>query len=378
MSETVIDQIRNIRNENDFEVNLKNTNRYCVIVKEEDGSNTAYCFGAPIYNIKTKKIVNRSFSSSENGPIFVGSNSNVYLGKGGISFKRNDGVELGIEIPCTSLYHQKEKVIADNIEITPTLNGVMVSFPIKNSPARFKVRTNKRNFKIRHNSKFFALMEEKFLPAALICATGETDECGNVCAPALISYLACDNGDYMINVSPGENKGSRLLIEIDMYDPKMYQDTTVESIRENENNSFGTVGFLGKGKVFGEQWLYTRPDISKISFLNNHHINKALWYVPVLGNSNGRLEMYKTIQRFCSFGSTWHNKIPLSNKVCVSKSHGKYDVFDITSVLSNNKTGTLARVDGLIIRTDNKDSDCVIISTGDSLYKPQILAINYS
>ena len=58
---SIINEIAKLRDGQLFEIDYENTNRYRIVVKEKDGSKTAYYFSTPIYNNKTKKILDFKF-----------------------------------------------------------------------------------------------------------------------------------------------------------------------------------------------------------------------------------------------------------------------------------------------------------------------------
>ena len=65
MAQTILNEVRKLRNEDVFDINSNNTNRYSLIVNEKNHTFTAYCFGCPIYNYESKKIVDRVFEKSQ-------------------------------------------------------------------------------------------------------------------------------------------------------------------------------------------------------------------------------------------------------------------------------------------------------------------------
>ena len=378
MAQTILNEVRKLRNEDVFDINSNNTNRYSLIVNEKNHTFTAYCFGCPIYNYESKKIVDRVFEKSQNGFVLKGSNSNIFIGRDGIKGERYDGKSFFVNINCGNLLYENTYIKAGKLIIQPTLNGVALRIPIENLPFSFNLNTDENNYQTRHNTKYFALMEEKFVPFVVLSAIGESDERHKISAPAIISCKSVVPDTTAISINSTENKGQYVLLEINMYEPKLFQDTTVETGHLLENNAFGTVGFIGKSISFGEQWLYIRPDITKLSFLHGKHINSVKLLLPVLNGNRNKLEMYRTAHRFCSFGSTWDNKVFVSNKVCEGVSLGNFEEFDITHVLSDSRTNFMIRTDGLIVRTKSKTETFTTIATGDSLFSPPILKINFA
>lgn len=88
-----------------------------------------------------------------------------------------------------------------------------------------------------------------------------------------------------------------------MYENKFFQDTTVENLHSTVNNAFGSTGFIGNTALYCEQWLYSRPDFSRMAEVMNKRVNKTVLHMPKYNNSNVELGAYKVASRFCSFGS---------------------------------------------------------------------------
>ena len=71
-----------------------------------------------------------------------------------------------------------------------------------------------------------------------------------------------------------------ILFEINLYERKLFLDTTVESKNIGVNNAFGSIAFVGDTEQFGEQWLYSRPAFSLISELYEKSLNYAVLHIP--------------------------------------------------------------------------------------------------
>ena len=377
MQVDIFEQLKKLRNNSELNIDRKNSNRYSVIVREENGSHTAYCFACPVYNNKSKKLVDKNFKAVNNSLIFEGTNSIITVSNDGITLKRDDDKKLVVDIQLPNLYFDHNLVKSGQIIIEPGANGLVLTIPTNGTHVAVKLRTDNPSMPIRSNTKYFAYMQEQYVPFAGVYTFGTSDLNGNIIAPAMLTYSQSENGNVLY-ISPTDKKGKYVKFAIDMYEPKLYQDTTVEKANIHENNAFGQSGFIGTTEMFGEQWLYTRPDLFRIAYLQDRKIHNVTLYTPILGKEHGKLEMYRTTQRFCSFGSTWSNKVFTSAKVCESEAFGGYEKFNMTSVLVDKHTKFLVRTDGLIVRTAEKQNTPVIVATGDNSYKPQILAINFN
>lgn len=143
------------------------------------------------------------------------------------------------------------------------------------------------------------------------------------------------------------------------------------------NNAFGSVGFIGNSSAYGEQWLYSRLDYSRIPEIMDKRIHKAVLHMPKLNQSKVEFSAYKVSARFCSFGSNWDNKIPGETPVSDSASQSGYQSLDFTSLLVDGRTKTITKSEGLILKPKIKGSGFSVIATGDSYLAPQIMEINF-
>ena len=205
---------------------------------------------------------------------------------------------------------------------------------------------------------------------------GTSDADGSIISPAKISYQKITDRKYTIMVTPCSSQGKYVLIEANLYEEKLFQDTTVESKNPNINNAFGGVGFIGNTKEFGEQWLYTRLNFAKITELNDKKILNAILHLRKLNNNAVELTLSKVSSRFCSFGSTWDNKITETVSLTDSKITDHYIDLNLTSVLTNNHS-RLSTGEGFVLRAKKQSSGFSVINTGDNYFIPQILEINY-
>ena len=64
---SVLNEIQKISGDDYVSVDLSNYNRYLVLTQGPGRAKTAYCFGVPIYNIKTGSLVDLCFNHNKNG-----------------------------------------------------------------------------------------------------------------------------------------------------------------------------------------------------------------------------------------------------------------------------------------------------------------------
>lgn len=377
MSLSYLHEIRALRGTQELIINRRNQNRYTVLAAENDGSTTAYCFSTPIYNESSRRIVSPTFRNEGGSFLHTGSNAETAAAPGEITLSNREGslrVELdGFQPP----QGDARKITYGGLELTPAANGVLCSAVSQKEGFALRLTTQTPFLRIRASSKYFALMSEDFRPFMTLSALGVSDSTGNVCAPAEVGYQQLDDRSYAVTIKPLAGIGNRLLFELNLYEPKLFQDTTVDSANPQENNAFGAAAFIGNTAALGEQWLYTRPDLERFPALRNRHIKRIRLYLPNLSGRRLTLCAHRTAQRFCSFGSNWENKVAVGSGAAKSSAVGRYEMLELTELLTDPRTGAFIQSEGLIFRTGEKGSGFTAVATGDSYSAPQILEINF-
>ncbi len=362
----IFNEIRYLRGAKDFEVDRENSNRYKILVKDLLGS-TAYCFSTPIYDLLSGRIISLK-SRAENGiKSFKGSNCTVTVKENICTLENQKGK---IDIAFQNEFFEK------NVSIQPTLNGL--HFSINADSVTFKLNSDMKQSGIRVNDQHFSIMADKFLPFACVSALYANDENGN-CFPVSLQYEEKGEREYEITVFCVHH-AKELRFEVNFYEHKLFQDTTVESKNPDKNNAFGSIAFIGRTEDFGEQWLYLRPDFSRISDMYSKSVEHIYFHIPVLNGSDENVDAYIPQKRFCSFGSTWNKKVDHADNKISSVRNGKYLTLDVTDSFTNAIGHGISYNEGLIIKKPKNASipnDFITISTGDSYSYPQILEIKF-
>ena len=357
-------------------IDFHNSNRYRLVLQENDGSKTAYYFSAPIYNRDTRKLIDISFRLVNGNICATGSNSKITL-TDNVLMTNVEG-SCSIELPQNCNFISSKEVRCGNIVLIPTVNGVAFKCEIKgNEKNSFIVNVGEPFLNIRANDRCFALMRERFKPFVVFSCIGAVDKTGNIIAPAKIEYQKLSDKKYLLNFLSTSPAAEYIVFEANLYENKLFQDTTVESLNPSTNNAFGSVAFLGNTVTYGEQWLYSRLDYSKITDVMDKRIQKAVLHTPKLNHSAVELSAFKIKARFCSFGSNWNNKIAAGVPVSNSIAEIGYQSLDITSLLVEPQTRIITKSEGMILKPKFKGSGFSVITTGDSYYAPQILEINF-
>lgn len=374
--QSVLREITKLRSGTPIVIDYHNSNRYRLVVQENNGTKTAYCFSAPIYNRKTRKLIDMKFRRNGDAIYTTGSNANITL-LHNLLMETVEG-SIAIDLPQKPILLSSQEVQCGICMLSPTTNGVAVRWDVSNTPQNsFTMETGQPHLNIRANDRCFALMKEEYRPLVILSCIGSLDAFGNVIAPAKVEYQKLTDRKYKITVSATSPLAQSVAFEVNMYENKLFQDTTVESANPSVNNAFGSVGFIGNSSAYGEQWLYSRPDYSRISEVMDKRVQKVVLHIPKLNLGDVELSAFKATSRFCSFGSIWDNKISSGTLVSDSQTLGRYQSLDITSLLVDTRTRTISRSEGLILKSKIKGSGFSVIATGDSCYAPQIMEINY-
>lgn len=371
---SVLSEIQTLRGGAAPIIDHSNSNRYCVIGMETDGSKTVYCFGVPIYNDRSKKLVNLSFY--ENGRRWSAWGSGASVSITGEIFMEDEYGHCKIRLPGEVTHVSEKGARYGNAEILPTLNGILVKVPrMAYQPFDVSLFSGQPFMPVRANDRCLSMMREEFKPHVTVSCIGVLDSAGQMIAPCGLEYQRNSDQEYAITVRHTSPYGATLLFEINLHADKLFQDTTVESLHPDVNNAFGGTAFIGNTAAYGEQWLYARPDFSKLPELYDKQIRGAILHLPHFGGY-GSLVAYGLSARFCSFGSTWDNKVQAAEEMTDAVSSGVYQSLDITDLITDS-THFLKHSEGLILKPKIKGGGFSAVSTGDSFFAPQILEVNF-
>ena len=374
--QSVLGEISKLRRGSPIIIDYHNSNRYRLVVQESNGTKTAYYFSTPIYSRRTRKMIDVKFQSNGDAIFSTGSNTNITVSRNVLIENAEGSCYIELSQNCNLISSQK--VRCGSMVLIPTTNGVAFKCALKtNEKATFTIEVGQPFLNVRANDRCFALMKERFRPFVVFSCIGTVDTSGDVIAPAKIEYQKLTDRRYRIAIFSTSPLAQSVLFEANLYENKLFQDTTVESMNPSTNNAFGSVGFIGNSSAYGEQWLYTRLDYSRIPEIMDKRIQKAVLHMPKLNQSKVEFSAYKASARFCSFGSNWNNKIPGETPVSDSSSQNGYQSLDFTSLLIDGRTKTITKSEGLILKPKVKGSGFSVIATGDSYLAPQIMEINF-
>ena len=355
-----------------LDVDTNQTNRYCVKLHSAKGSDSYY-FGTPIYNADSRKLVRCKFVAANGYYRFVGSNCVVDVTATRISLKRGKQ-HFMIDLGKTYSWDVCDgALISNRLSITPTYNGICIEGTIMN--LRFDTNVNFEYQNIRKSQNCICFMESRFKPIVVV-STLFSAKSKSGCQPLQIRYHknTSNKGNFSFL---SEDLLCNGICEINFYEPKLIQDTPVSGKYPKENNAFGPIAFVGKSAFYGIQWLYTRLDVNKLPELQHKYIRDMKLYIPRFTNTPVALDIFELSNRFCSFGSTWSNKIAREDRHEGGKIKGGYVCIDLTRNYTNR--GLLTESAGVVI-TPARESELgyQVISTGDSYIMPPILCVKYA
>ncbi len=371
---SVLNEVRRLRGGITTVIDHSNSNRYCIVTEENDGSKTAYCFAVPIYNNRSKRLVDLRFYKNGRTWSACGSGAVIYVTDE--IFMEDEYGHCKVRLPETVTHVSENSVKYGNAEIFPTLNGILVRAScMAHRPFDVSLLSGQPFMSVRANDRCFSLMSEEFKPHITVSCIGVLNSAGQMIAPCRLEYRKNSEREYSLTMTHASPYGVTLLFEIDLHAEKLFQDTTVESLHPDVNNAFGGTAFIGNTAAYGEQWLYSRTDFSKISELYDKQIRKALLHLPSFGGY-GAFTAYGLSARFCSFGSNWENKVRAAYEMADAVSSCGYQNLDITSLITDS-TQSLKHSEGLILKPKVKGGGFSAVSTGDSYFAPQILEVNF-
>ena len=369
-----LETIKRIRGEKTVYAEPMKGNRHVLLVHEREGE-AAYCFSAPLRSKAEGGSAFGFFPTSDGGFRMEATDGNVKVKGDMLLFERPDST-VCVRLPHTCGWQEDgEALVGGDIRLTPTTGGVVVHKTLDaGEPFTFRVVPSDLSLGVRSNSKYFALMEEKYVPSFVIAGIGVFDR-GAACHALSVSHVFEGTG-YAVTVEGTEASRGELVFELNWYEHKLLQDTTVEANRPRENNAFGGVAFVGRSDTFGEQRLYLKLDYVMLNEFQNKKLKSARLYLTVLGGENRALEAFVMEKRFCSFGSTWKEKVGYGKRqlsVCIED--GLCGI-DLGPVLIG-RTGALKNSYGLLLRGTEGTQGCLAIATGDSYAYPAVLELRY-
>lgn len=369
---TALDTIYDITQKDDI-LALKLENRYAYRLQKKNGAESKFCFTTPIAN--GSAAVEKRFEIHSDCYSFQGSKGRVDICPEGIVL-HDPEYEIRLLWEKEQGFHISEdrgRLISDEMSITPTFNGVLVTQRY-HGPLYFTcmIKSEKKAH-IRMNSKSFACMKDTFMPVFTLCTMYGGTGLEN---PGVNLAMKQENDSKVrLRMIASDNQAQAVCWEVNLYEPKLIMDTTVESARANENNVYGNVAFLGHTSDHGVQYLYSRFDLPKLENDPQKKMKRFLLYIPYYKAGEQGFRMSAPFRRFCSFGSNWANKMPATEFGVKYEKHDGYFTFDLSKYLLG-ADGKFKENTGVVLYSSAPEG-VSILSTADNYDRPQIVEIQY-
>lgn len=366
-------RIRQLRGCNLLEMHRHTPDQFRVIVPEKDGSESSYHFSVPIYD-RTGSAISTDFTTFTGGFSHTGSNSTSEISPSGITITADFGT-VKLSFPQkTEFFHDPGRLSGPEMDIYPTFNGVAVR--IKRIPEGgivFRMTSSVPGLNYRAKNSVFSLMKFINCPFCTLSAIAVTDEKGTPVAPAEFGYIPEGPDSWQIYFPHCGYPGA--VFELNAQDDKLIRDTTVETAHPDDNNAFGSAAYIGQTEAFGEQWLYSCPDISRVILDKKLKISKATLHVPKICGS-ASVASFTLRNRFCSFGSSWNNRAPFLTRGSAMIMSENFLSTEITHLFVDD-SGRPEIPAGIVLRPHGSSKSFSGIFTADSFLSPQIIEINY-
>lgn len=351
-------------------------NRYGVTAKF-DKSKHSFFFSTPIYDTQRSVLIEGRFIPKGNGYFVQGSSAEIFVSDHEINLHTATG-KMRIfwkEKQEFVLCDESRLLRSAEMSIYPTFNGVLVRQAIENSVTLFFESNLIQEGEVKANSKFFAYMKGKYEPFLTLGAMYAENANGQRFYGLNVKVKQETSRQMRIEIKSRESNATRCAWEINAYEPKLIQDTTVESNRPTENNVFGNVTHLGRSSEYGTQYLYSRFDFTKLPAESKKNIRKVYWHIPYYAICGQAFEAAMTLKRFCSFGSRWDNKVAYekTNIRCYRKNG--FVTFDLSEYFLDTSGNLLERA-GIVLRSSQSDA-FGIFATADNYFTPQIIELEY-
>lgn len=133
---------------------------------------------------------------------------------------------ISIALPQKPTRSLRSRCAAGLVHCIRSTNGIAATCDTESS---IILQASRPFLNIRSNDRCFALMQEGYKPFAVISCIGSLDMSGSVIAPAKLEYQKLSDKKYRISVSASSSMASRIFFEVNLYENKLFQDTTVES-----------------------------------------------------------------------------------------------------------------------------------------------------
>lgn len=343
-------------------------NRYLIKFQERDGSISEIYFSVPIRNQQTNDIIQAKFTNTDHYYKYSGSNMQLSINNNKIKFN-NDKANPIVTLTDNYINKRNEKLIYLRSTISPTLNGLL--FDISERQYTLNIYSV-LPFDLRINDRFVAMLGNDGKPFITISCLGAYSANNIFMGVSNIKYDRNDQHNLSVTVYHNNPNTTHFLFEINMFEEKIFEDTTVESKNPTLNNIYGSLAVVGNSGQYGDQWLYSKINMTKLN-TNNKKMRSLTLFYPQHDKSDNICSAHKLEKSFCSFGSIWNNKIDLSSVSAQMTAQNGFYYVDVSDMFINKNA--LPHALAYVIRSKTHGAP---LSTGDSYAYPPFMIINYN
>ena len=374
MKARLIETIKQIRKEENPDVADNKTHRHCIDIREKDAM-VSYLFSIPVRQEEDGALIDSHWE--KRGSVWEAKGAMldtlIRVTKDRIILSR-PRKSYTLALPYKQCWKEKDnELYSADMRIGLNPSGVSVACSIEDRLV-MRIETNDHIYGIKGNSRYFAFMSQRFKPSATLSALYFQGE-DNTLYPVKLSYDEVNANTYDIELDCPVKSHGTLLLEYNLYEDKLFQDTTVSQMLSQENNVFGSVAFLGSSDVFGEERLYIKPVFDMLNQYRFCDIQSIRLMIPKIAENCPEIKAYRMDDRFCSFGSTWNNKVPHS-RYCIPVTQSiSHIILDLTEYMVEN--GRLKFFYGILLKSVEKTMSYGVVATGDCSSFPIILEVKY-
>lgn len=165
--QTPLEVVAALSESNSLDIDTNQVNRYCIRLNTAKGKE-AYYFGTPIYNITSRKSVNRRFTFINGCYKFIGSSCEVLITATQLKMVRGKEEYLLNFGKAHSWSLKDGALVCEHFLIIPTYNGVCIEG--KMDQLKFDTAIKFPYQRVRKSQSCVCFMESRFKPVLVISA----------------------------------------------------------------------------------------------------------------------------------------------------------------------------------------------------------------
>ena len=125
-AKTPLEVIAALSKSTSLDIDTNQANRYCIKLNNAIGKE-AYYFGTPIYNIYSRKLINRKIVITDGCYRYVGSNCEVMITATQLKLIQDEKL-VCIQLGKTFSWTLRDGILfSDGVSVIPTYNGILIN-----------------------------------------------------------------------------------------------------------------------------------------------------------------------------------------------------------------------------------------------------------